>query len=71
MRLTALALALTLALVFGPAEAQSLWPNMLGCWNGLCLSGGSGKPVPPPVCGNLLDYSDGCNSQYVVLFGVP
>lgn len=47
-------------LAVAPANAQTLWPNLVG-W----FQSSGGPSAPPPTCGNLLDFSDSCNSQYV------
>lgn len=32
---------------------------------GMGLAGTTGTGTPPPVCSNSLDFTDGCNSQYL------
>lgn len=47
------------------AFAQTLFPDMLGCYGGLCLQS-SLKGTSGGACSLRLDFSVACNSQYVV-----
>lgn len=66
------ALALILMLMAGAALAvdQRLYvpgvvPPIGGTGRDQLLIPDQGTVVPPPACSNSLDFSDGCNSQYI------
>lgn len=78
MRIVLLAVAVTIATFAGVSHAQSpMIPQTIGPQGphsavpmipnagSAMIPNGPGAVVPPPTCSNSLDFTDGCNSQYL------